>query len=89
MGGSGENTIRTGRGRSQPARYHGRTPLLFAARYRHEGVVKSLLGRAGANADKPDNHCQTPFFFAAGFGHDRVVKMLLGQEGINPNKPDN
>jgi len=34
----------------------GRTPLSFAARYGHGGVVNILLGREEVNPDKPDKH---------------------------------
>jgi len=67
----------------------GNTPLMWAARNGHEGVVKMLLGRAGINPDNPDNQGQTPLWRAAYNGHEGVVKLLLGRDDVNPDKPDN
>ena len=49
--------ILLGRGEVNPDRKDdsGQTPLLYAAAYRREGVVKILLGRKEFNPEKPDN----------------------------------
>ena len=67
----------------------GRGPLAWAARNRHEGVVKLLLERGEINPDKLDNDGRTPLSHAAENGHEGVVKILLGREEVSPDKPDN
>jgi len=65
----------------------GHTPLSWAARNGHEGVVITLLRTQEVNPDKPDNSAQTPLSFAAWGGHEGVVKILLGYEEVNPENP--
>jgi len=65
----------------------GHTPLSWAARNGHEGVVITLLRRQEVDPDKPDNSAQTPLSFAAWGGHEGVVKILLGYEHVNPDNP--
>ena len=67
----------------------GDTPLVWAARGGHEGVVKILLGRGDVDPNKPGLYDKTPLLCAAGGGHEGVVEMLLGRDDINSNKPDN
>ena len=55
----------------------GRTPLAWAARNRHEEVVKMLLGREEVDPDVPDNDGQTPLSFAAEYGSKGVLQILL------------
>ena len=55
----------------------GQTPLTYAAKNGHEGVVRILLGREEVNPDRTDNEGRTPLSFAAEYGHEGVVKMLL------------
>ena len=66
----------------------GNTPLVWAAKNGHEGVVKILLGRGDVKPDKPDESYRTPLLWAAENGHEGVVKMLLGRDGVNPNGPN-
>jgi len=66
----------------------GNTPLVWAARNGHGGVVEILLGRGDIDPDKPDEYGQTPLFCAALDGHEEVVKILLGRHDINCDKPD-
>lgn len=58
------------------------TPLLCAAKWGHEAVVKRLLstGRVDVNFN-----CRgfTPLSHAAWNGHEAVVKLLLDADGIN------
>ena len=70
-------------------RYCWASPLAWAARYRHEEVVKMLLGREEVNPDEPNAHGQTPLSYAAAEGNEEVVKILLGREDVNPDRPDN
>jgi len=67
----------------------GNTPLIWAAKNGHEGVVKILLARDDVNPYKPDNDGRTPLWRAAFNGHERVVKILLERDDVNPDKPDN
>jgi len=66
----------------------GNTPLVWAAGNRHEGVVKTLLGRDGIKPDKPDGDGQTPLRHAAERGHEGVMKILLARGDVDPDKPD-
>ena len=65
------------------------TPLVWAARNGHEGVVEILLARDDVSPDKPNNSGQTPTSGAAFNGHEGVVKILLGRDDIDPDKSDN
>ena len=67
----------------------GQTPLLWAARTGHEGVVKLLLGRGDVNPNRQDNYKRTPLSLAAQNGQNGVVELLLGDEHIRPNQSDN
>src|SRR5205807_3311237 len=58
----------------------GDTPLVWAAKYGHEGVVKILLGRDDVNPNTPDKYGQTPLSCAVWSGHEGVVKILLGRD---------
>jgi len=69
--------------------FWGITPLSWAARNGHEGVVKILLGRDDVNPDKPDINGRTPLWLAAWNGHEGVVKILLGRDSVDPDKSDN
>ncbi|KAH0553091.1 hypothetical protein GP486_006718 [Trichoglossum hirsutum] len=65
---------------------YGWTPLMWAAWYGHETVVKLLLETGRADVDWKDNgHGQTPLSFATKNGHDAVVKLLLetGKADVN------
>ena len=64
------------------------TPLVWAARNGHEGVVKILLGRDDVNPDEPNGDQRTPLYCAAHNGHEEVVKILLGRDDVDPNKQD-
>ena len=65
----------------------GSTPLIWAGRNGHEGVVEILLGRIEVNPDKPGDDGRTQLWWAAYKGHEGVVKMLLGRN-VNPDKPN-
>ena len=54
----------------------GFTPLTWAARGGHEGVVKLLLEQEDVNPNKPDDDCGTPLSWAAKNGCDEAVKQL-------------
>ena len=64
------------------------TPLGWAARNGHEGVVRVLLSRDGIDPDKPGEYGMTPLAIAAWNGHEGVVKILLGRDDVNPNGLD-
>ena len=65
-----------------------RTPISRAARNKHEGVVKALLGRDGIDPYKPDHFGEMPLHAAAAVGCEGVVKVLLEQDGVNPGEQD-
>ena len=64
----------------------GRTPLAWAARKGHEGVVKVLLERENVDPNRPDKYGQTPLAQAAIEGHEGMVKLLLEQANADPNR---
>ena len=64
------------------------TPLTWASRNGHGGVVKILLGRDDVNPDKQDKYGRTPLWAATENGHEGVVEMLLARDDVNPEKPD-
>ena len=57
---------------------YGRTPLLWAARNRHEAVLKLLLAKDGVKPDSKDSeYGRMPLSWAAPNGHEAVAKLLL------------
>ena len=67
----------------------GNTPLVWAARNGHEGVVKILLSWDDVNPNKPDNNGESPLSGAAQTGHEGVVKILLRRDDVDLDRPDN
>jgi len=69
----------------------GRTPLMWAARNGHEGVVKLLLERKDVTPDTPDTpdteYGRTPLSWAAMSGYEGIVKLLLERKDITPTPP--
>ena len=65
----------------------GGTPLSWAVRNRHEGVVKLLLERDDVDPNLPGISDLTPLGWAAAIGHEGVVKLLLERENVDPNRP--
>ena len=62
----------------------GLTPLMWAARYGHEEVVKLLLEQKHTQPDVPDTRLgQTALSWAAGSGREAVVRLLLSRSFIN------
>ncbi|KIW15313.1 hypothetical protein PV08_05358 [Exophiala spinifera] len=61
---------------SKDDRYKG-TPLMWAAEYGHEGVVKLLIANNEIDIDSENSQRRTPLSFAAELGHENVVKILL------------
>jgi ankyrin repeat protein len=60
--------------------YKGRPPLLKAAEYGNEAVVKLLLKlllEKGADLEFEDIDGRTPLSYAAENGHEAVVRLLL------------
>ena len=68
--------------------WRGSTPLSWAARNGHEGVVKLLLEWEFVDPNRPDRRDVTPLGWAAFEGHEKVVKLLLERETVDPTRPD-
>ena len=68
--------------------YVGSTPLSYAARNEHEGVVRLLLEQENVNPDLQDKIGLTPLAWAAARGCEGVAKLLLEHENVDPNRPD-
>ena len=63
----------------------GVTPLIWAARYGHEEVVRLLLQKKDIQPDKQDaEYGRTALSWAAGNGHEGVVRLVLGPRFVNP-----
>jgi len=63
----------------------GMTPLIWAARYGHEEVVRLLLGNKHIEPDQQDtNYGRTALSWAAGNGYEGVVRLFLGPRFVNP-----
>jgi len=63
----------------------GVTPLIWAARYGHEEVVRLLLREKNLQPDEVDaNNRRTALSWAAGNGHEGVVRLFLARQFINP-----
>ena len=63
----------------------GLTPLMWAAWYGREEVVKLLLEQKHTKPDMRDEECdQTALSWASGGGHEGVVKLFLSPLFVNP-----
>ena len=63
----------------------GLTPLMWAAGYGREEVVKSLLEEKHIQPDIPDTeYGRTALLWAATGGHEGIVRLLLGPSFFNP-----
>ena len=71
------------------ADFVGHTPLIWASKNGHEGII-ILLKEAGANFNAKDTKSgQTALSWAAQYGHEGAAKLLLAQDGVNPELRDN
>ena len=63
----------------------GATPLIWAARYGHEEVVRLLLRIKHIQLDQPDEKSgRTALSWAAGNGHEGVVRLFLEPRFVDP-----
>ena len=63
----------------------GMTPLIWAARYGHEAVVRLLLREKHIKPDRLErDKGRTALSWAAGNGHEGVVRLFLGPEFVDP-----
>jgi len=60
-----------------PDTWYGQTPLSWAARNGHEGIVKLLLGRGDVNPNSSSKSGRTPLSWATKTGHEGIVKLPL------------
>ena len=65
----------------------GRTPLLYAAKYGREAVVKLLIKRDNVNIDSKDKDDRTPLSYAAEYGYETIVKLLV-ERNVNVDSKD-
>ena len=67
----------------------GMTPLILAARYGLEEVVRLFVRKRHLQPDQQDgNYGRTALSWATQNGHEKIVKLLLGGENVNPDTPD-
>ncbi|GLA80805.1 nuclear factor NF-kappa-B p100 subunit [Aspergillus tubingensis] len=67
----------------------GLTPLSWAAKNGHEGVVKLLLESKKTDINSKDSiYGRTALFWAAEDSHETIIKLLLGTRKINLNSKD-
>ena len=67
----------------------GNTPLAWASRRGHEGVVRVLLEWSDVGSDTSGTeYGSAPLLWAAENGHEGVVSVLLERNDINPDKPN-
>ena len=63
----------------------GMTPLIWAARFEREEVVKLLLQNKNIPPDQRDaRDGRTALSWASGNGHEGVVRLFLGSQFVNP-----
>ena len=63
----------------------GMTPLIWASRYGHEGVVRLLLRKKNIQPDEQDtNSGRTALSWASENGHEGVVRLLLSPRFVSP-----
>jgi len=68
---------------------HGLTPLHWAVKNGHEGVVKILLKCEDVHPNAQDTkHGRTPLVWAVKQGHEGVVRLLLQRRDVDPNTAD-
>ncbi|KAH8650295.1 hypothetical protein BGZ60DRAFT_389194, partial [Tricladium varicosporioides] len=67
---------------------YGRTPLSYAAKNGHEGVVKLLLATEKVDVNSKDSDGRTPLSWAAAKGHEGIVKRLLTTEKVDVDSKD-
>ena len=72
-----------------PDMSYGLTPLSWAAKNGHEGIVKLLLERKDVNLNSPDTRDGPRLLlWAARNGHEGIVKLLLERKDVTPDTPD-
>ena len=67
----------------------GKTPLLWAAQYGHEAVVRLLIERDGVDINAKDRDGRTPLSWAVRKGYRAVVRLLIERVGVDINVKDN
>ncbi|PWW80894.1 ankyrin [Tuber magnatum] len=67
----------------------GDTPLIWAVRYRNDGMVALFLEQEDIEPNQPNRDGRTAFSLAAEWGNEGAVKLLLQHGGADSNSPDN
>ncbi|KAL6409867.1 Ankyrin repeat protein [Ilyonectria robusta] len=71
------------------AKRHGRTPLLWAAKNGHKGIVRVLLATGKVDVEAKDTwYSRTPLSWAAHNGHEGIVKLLLATAKVDVDTKD-
>jgi len=66
----------------------GRTPLMWAIKYKNRGMVEILLEQEDIEPDWKDAYGQTALSLASQSGEEDIVKLLLKRGDVDPNAPD-
>ncbi|KAF5247348.1 hypothetical protein FANTH_6439 [Fusarium anthophilum] len=70
------------------ADHWGSTPLSFAARFGHVGILRALIDTGAVEVDSSDTFGRTPIFWATSCGHDAVARLLAKRDAYRGLRTD-